>query len=158
MAREVVRLLTAKTDLGGVYRVDMRLRPEGSRGPMVMGVRSALGYYDTRGRTWERQAYIKARPVAGDLSLGREFLEALTPWIYGRYLSHADISGIKALKRRIEQLSLAGGRGTSRPAAAASATSSSPSSSCNCSTAGTCPKSAPATRSKPSGDWSASAA
>ena len=109
VAREVVRLLTAKTDLGGVYRVDMRLRPEGARGPMVMGVGSALAYYDTRGRTWERQAYIKARPVAGDLSLGREFLEALTPWIYGRYLSHADISGIKALKRRIEQLSLAGG-------------------------------------------------
>ena len=103
VAREVVRLLTAKTDLGGVYRVDMRLRPEGTRGPMVMGVRSALAYYNNRGRTWERQAYIKARPVAGDLSLGREFLDALTPWIYGRYLSHADISGIKALKRRIEQ-------------------------------------------------------
>ena len=103
--------MTEKTELGGVYRVDMRLRPEGQRGPMVMGVESAMGYYDTRGRTWERQAYIKARPVAGDLSLGDEFLESLGPWIYRRYLSHADISGIKALKRRIEQLSL-GGRTT----------------------------------------------
>ncbi len=109
VAREIIRLLTQKTELGGVYRVDMRLRPEGRRGPMVMGVQAALGYYDTRGRTWERQAYIKARPVAGDLSLGNEFLEAMTPWIYRRYLSHADISGIKALKRRIEQLSAAGG-------------------------------------------------
>ena len=70
VAREIVRLLTEKTELGSVYRVDMRLRPEGQRGPMVMGVQSALGYYDNRGRTWERQAYIKARPVAGDLSLG----------------------------------------------------------------------------------------
>jgi glutamate-ammonia-ligase adenylyltransferase len=102
ISREVVRLLTERTDLGTVYRVDLRLRPEGQRGPVVMDLQSALGYYDSRGRTWERQAYIKARPVAGDLSLGAEFLEALTPWIYRRYLSHADISGIKALKRRIE--------------------------------------------------------
>ena len=109
VAREIIRLLTEKTELGGVYRVDMRLRPDGRRGPMVMGVESALGYYDTRGRTWERQAYIKARPVAGDLALGGQFLESLGPWIYRRYLSHADISGIKALKRRIEQLSLGGG-------------------------------------------------
>ncbi len=55
------------------------------------------------GRTWERQAYVKARPVAGDLALGREFLAALEPWVYRRYLSRADITGIKALKRRIEQ-------------------------------------------------------
>jgi glutamate-ammonia-ligase adenylyltransferase len=105
VARELVRLLTERTELGSVYRVDMRLRPEGARGPMVMGVEAATRYYDNRGRTWERQAYIKARPIAGDLSLGREFLESLAPWIYRRYLSHADISGIKALKRRIEQAS-----------------------------------------------------
>ncbi len=111
IARELVRLLTEKTDLGSVYRVDLRLRPEGERGPIVMGVQTALSYYDTRGRTWERQAYIKARPVAGDLSLGEEFLAALTPWIYRRYLGHADISGIKALKRRIEQRTVAGGGG-----------------------------------------------
>ncbi len=111
IARELVRLLTEKTDLGSVYRVDLRLRPEGARGPIVMGVQTALSYYDNRGRTWERQAYIKARPVAGDLSLGKEFLESLTPWIYRRYLGHADISGIKALKRRIEQRTVAGGGG-----------------------------------------------
>lgn len=109
LAREIVRLLTEKTAWGGVYRVDLRLRPEGSRGPMVMDVGDALRYYDTRGRTWERQAYIKARPVAGDLSLGEEFLQTLSCWVYRRYLSHADISGIKALKRRIEQLSQSGG-------------------------------------------------
>ncbi len=106
VARDLVRLLTERTELGRAYRVDLRLRPEGQRGPVVMDVQSALAYYDNRGRTWERQAYIKARPVAGDLSLGTEFLESLTPWIYRRYLSHADISGIKALKRRIEQQTL----------------------------------------------------
>ncbi|NLF06571.1 MAG: bifunctional [glutamate--ammonia ligase]-adenylyl-L-tyrosine phosphorylase/[glutamate--ammonia-ligase] adenylyltransferase [Pirellulaceae bacterium] len=103
LARELVRMLTERTELGGVYRVDMRLRPEGSRGPMVMDVGDAAAYYDARGRTWERQAYIKARPAAGDLPLGREFLDALTPWIYRRYLSYDDISGVKALKRRIER-------------------------------------------------------
>jgi [glutamine synthetase] adenylyltransferase / [glutamine synthetase]-adenylyl-L-tyrosine phosphorylase len=103
LARELVRLIAEMTDLGYVYRVDLRLRPEGQRGPIVPTLHGALNYYDLRGRTWERQAYIKARPVAGDLDLGREFLDQLGPWIYRRYLSRADISEIKTLKRRIEQ-------------------------------------------------------
>jgi glutamate-ammonia-ligase adenylyltransferase len=103
LARELLRLLTEKTELGATYRVDMRLRPDGERGPLVMSREAAMNYYDLRGRTWERQAYIKARPVAGDLDLGAEFLDQMQPWIYRRYLSRADISGIKALKRRIEQ-------------------------------------------------------
>ena len=105
VARELMRMLTEKTELGSVYRVDMRLRPEGSRGPMVMDAGAASAYYDARGRTWERQAYIKARPAAGDLDLGREFLAGLTPWIFRRYLSYDDITGVKALKRRIERIS-----------------------------------------------------
>ena len=103
LSREFVGLLASQTELGAAYRVDLRLRPEGQRGSIVQSVQGALGYYDTRGRTWERQAYIKARPVAGDHALGAEFLQKLAPWIYGRYLSRADISGIRALKRRIEQ-------------------------------------------------------
>jgi glutamate-ammonia-ligase adenylyltransferase len=103
LARELVHYLTEPTELGVPYRVDLRLRPDGQRGAIVPSLAGALHYYDTRGRTWERQAYIKARPVAGDLDLGREFLQQLRPWIYRRYLSRADISGIKALKRRIEQ-------------------------------------------------------
>lgn len=103
LAREVVRLLSETTELGSAYRVDLRLRPDGERGPMVPSLAMALNYYDLRGRTWERQAFIKARPVAGDHRLGHELLEQLCPWIYRRYLSRADISGIKALKRRIEQ-------------------------------------------------------
>jgi len=103
LAQEIVRLLTTPTELGAPYRVDLRLRPEGRYGPMALSCPSAWAYYETRGRTWERQAYIKARPVAGDIDLGREFLDRLQPWIYQRYLSRADITGIKALKRRIEQ-------------------------------------------------------
>ena len=102
LAREVVKLLSQPTELGAAYRVDMRLRPAGAQGPIAMSLDDALHYYDTSGRTWERQAFVKARPAAGDLDLGRNFLSQLEPWIYRRYLSRADITGIKALKRRIE--------------------------------------------------------
>ncbi len=102
LVREVLKLLTESTDLGSAYRVDLRLRPAGNAGPMAVSYEAALHYYDVSGRTWERQAMVKARPIAGDLALGQEFLEQLEPWIYRRYLSRADITGIKALKRRIE--------------------------------------------------------
>ncbi len=100
---EIVRLLSAHTDRGMAYRVDLRLRPEGQRGPLARSLASALSYYDTLGRTWERQALIKVRPVAGDKRLGEEFLKAIEPFVYRKYLSFADINEIKALKRRIER-------------------------------------------------------
>lgn len=112
LTREVVRLLTEVTEHGAAYRVDLRLRPEGLRGPLVSSIEQATHYYDVLGRTWERQAYVKARPIAGDLELGREFLVQLEPWIYRRYLSLADITGIKALKRRIEQRTVREGANT----------------------------------------------
>jgi glutamate-ammonia-ligase adenylyltransferase len=100
---QVVRLLSAHTDRGQAYRIDLRLRPEGQRGPLARSLASTLAYYDTLGRTWERQALIKVRPVAGDLKLGEQFLGAIEPYVYRKYLSFAEINGIKALKRRIEQ-------------------------------------------------------
>ena len=103
LAKELIRLLTEPTDLGTAYRVDLRLRPEGSRGPLTLSFENTLSYYDVKGRTWERQAFVKARPIAGDLDLGRDLLARLEPWIYRKYLSLADITGIKSLKRRIEQ-------------------------------------------------------
>ncbi|MDY0166913.1 MAG: bifunctional [glutamate--ammonia ligase]-adenylyl-L-tyrosine phosphorylase/[glutamate--ammonia-ligase] adenylyltransferase [Thermoguttaceae bacterium] len=112
LARDITRLMTEATDLGVAWRVDLRLRPEGARGRVCPSLAQALSYYDLRGRTWERQAYIKARPVAGSLSFGREFLDQLAPWVYRRYLSRADISGIKALKRRIERRSHRAGLNT----------------------------------------------
>ncbi len=103
LARAVIHLLTESTELGFAYRVDMRLRPDGRQGQLCTRVDQALAYYDTRGRTWERQAYIKARAIAGDIELGKLYLRALRPWIYRRYLTLADIAGIKALKRKIEK-------------------------------------------------------
>ncbi|MBY0527397.1 MAG: bifunctional [glutamate--ammonia ligase]-adenylyl-L-tyrosine phosphorylase/[glutamate--ammonia-ligase] adenylyltransferase [Gemmataceae bacterium] len=100
---EVVRLLSAHTDRGQAYRVDLRLRPEGHRGPLARSLASTLSYYDSMGRTWERQALIKLRPVAGDLQLGQQFIQAIESFVYRKYLSFAEINEIKALKRRIEQ-------------------------------------------------------
>jgi len=105
LSKELIRLLTETTDLGTTYRVDLRLRPEGSRGEICLSLDRMLSYYDVKGRTWERQAYVKARPIAGDRDLGKELLVRLEPWIYRRYLSLADITGIKSLKRRIERRS-----------------------------------------------------
>src|SRR6478736_2959279 len=102
LAKEIIRLLAEPTDLGVAYRVDLRLRPEGSRAPLCMSFDSTLPYYDGKGRTWERQAFVKARPIAGDLEIGKHLLARLEPWIYRKYLSLADITGIKSLKRRIE--------------------------------------------------------
>ncbi|QVL30874.1 bifunctional [glutamate--ammonia ligase]-adenylyl-L-tyrosine phosphorylase/[glutamate--ammonia-ligase] adenylyltransferase [Telmatocola sphagniphila] len=99
---EIVRLLSAHTDHGQAYRVDLRLRPEGSNGALARSLSSTLYYYDTLGRTWERQALIKVRPVAGYLPLGKEFLQSITPFIYRKYLNFAEINGIKAMKRLIE--------------------------------------------------------
>jgi glutamate-ammonia-ligase adenylyltransferase len=100
---EVLRLLTAHTDRGQAYRIDLRLRPEGQRGPLARSLASTLAYYDSMGRTWERQALIKVRPVAGNTRLGDEFVRAIEPFVYRKYLSVAEINEIKALKRRIEQ-------------------------------------------------------
>ena len=106
---EIVRLLSDHTATGMIYRVDMRLRPDGEQGALVRSLDATLGYYETRGRTWERQALIKCRPVAGDLELGQTFREAITPFVYRRYLGAAEIAEIKALKRRIEQRTVTAG-------------------------------------------------
>ncbi|HYH66766.1 MAG TPA: bifunctional [glutamate--ammonia ligase]-adenylyl-L-tyrosine phosphorylase/[glutamate--ammonia-ligase] adenylyltransferase, partial [Urbifossiella sp.] len=103
VVQEVVRLLSAVTDRGFAYRVDLRLRPEGARGPLARSLAGTLSYYDTRGRTWERQALIKLRPVAGDLELGREFVAAVEPFVYRKYFSFAEINEVKALKRQMER-------------------------------------------------------
>jgi glutamate-ammonia-ligase adenylyltransferase len=100
---EVVRLLSAHTPDGQAYRVDLRLRPEGRRGPLSRTLASTLSYYDAMGRTWERQALIKCRPVAGDSALGREFLQAIEPFVYRTYFSFSEINEVKALKRMIER-------------------------------------------------------
>lgn len=83
IARELTRVLSASTSEGRLFRVDLRLRPEGSVGPLAWSSREAVKYYQTRGRTWERFALLKARPIAGQQSLGQAFLRKIRPFIVG---------------------------------------------------------------------------
>ena len=103
LAQRLIRLLGDVTDAGFCYRVDMRLRPDGAQGPLVADSHAARIYYENKGRTWERQALVKARPIAGDLRLGAEVRDALWEWVYQGYLNRAEIADIQALKRRMER-------------------------------------------------------
>ena len=109
LTRETVKLIGETTSMGAAYRVDLRLRPEGSRGPISASRNALLQYYDLQGRTWERQAMIKARSVAGDHELGTETLNRLQGWIYRPILNRFDIASIKSLKRQIEKRAVVSG-------------------------------------------------
>ncbi len=99
-------LLGDVTADGFAFRVDLRLRPEGSRGPVANALASAERYYETWGRTWERAALLRARPVAGDLGLGRTLLEALRPFVFRRAVDPAVAGELVAMleRARREQL------------------------------------------------------
>jgi glutamate-ammonia-ligase adenylyltransferase len=84
VAQRFVATLDEATEDGVVWRVDLRLRPEGTRGPLVNALAAAERYYETWGRTWERAALIRARPVAGDLAFGARLLDALSPFVWRR--------------------------------------------------------------------------
>ena len=102
MARDLTGLMEARDAGGYVFRVDLRLRPDPASTPPALALPGALAYYESQGQTWERAALIKARPVAGDLALGRRFLEAIRPFIWRRHLDFAAIADITAMKRRID--------------------------------------------------------
>lgn len=84
VAQRFVATLDESTSDGAVWRVDLRLRPEGTRGPLVNALASAERYYETWGRTWERAALVRARPVAGDLAFGEQLLDTLSPFVWRR--------------------------------------------------------------------------
>ncbi|MCL6536767.1 MAG: hypothetical protein K6U77_11955 [Armatimonadetes bacterium] len=102
LAEMVVKALSEPMRRGIVFRVDMRLRPEGRVGALARSVSSALHYYETWAEPWERQAMLKARPCAGDLQVGEQFLERLQPWLYRPSLSETDFAEIVRLRERAE--------------------------------------------------------
>ncbi len=89
--RTMTAMLSEITDLGYVFRTDLRLRPDPSVTPVCVGMEAAERYYERQGRTWERAALIKARPCAGDLAGGQAFLARLAPFIWRRHLDFAAI-------------------------------------------------------------------
>ncbi len=101
LAEGVTKALHQSTADGFVFRVDLRLRPEGTNGPIVNTVVNALLYYESWGQTWERAAYLKARPVAGDLALGAMLLRELEPFVFRRYLDYATLEDLKQMKAKV---------------------------------------------------------
>lgn len=105
----VTKAVGQATDDGFVFRVDLRLRPEGDSGEMANSLAAAETYYESWGQSWERTAMLKARPVAGSKTLGEHLLQRLEPFIYRRHLDYAMIEDIKIMKQKIDH-SLARGR------------------------------------------------
>ena len=88
---------------GFVYRVDLGLRPEGSTGPICNSIAATERYYEAWGHSWERIAWLRARPVAGDLALGQAFLESLQPFVYRRHLDVAALGEVRTMKAEIDR-------------------------------------------------------
>lgn len=103
LARWVTRALGDITDDGYVFRVDLRLRPEGSKGELVNSAEAMVDYYLNWGSTWERSALLKARPVGGNRQLGARLIERLEPFIFRRYLDFQVIDELRAMKEQIDQ-------------------------------------------------------
>ncbi len=101
LAQGVAKLLQERTADGYVHRVDYRLRPDPGSTPPALSVASAFIYYETLGQNWERAAFIKARPVAGDLAAGTRFLSDLRPFVWRKYFDFASIADVHAMKRQI---------------------------------------------------------
>ncbi|HEU0277950.1 MAG TPA: bifunctional [glutamate--ammonia ligase]-adenylyl-L-tyrosine phosphorylase/[glutamate--ammonia-ligase] adenylyltransferase [Rhodanobacteraceae bacterium] len=102
VAREFVRLLASASADGIVARVDLRLRPFGEAGPVATSFAAMEQYYQREGRDWERYAWIKARPVAGDLAAGKRLIETLRPFIYRRYFDYTALAGLRDMKALID--------------------------------------------------------
>ncbi|MFD3189649.1 glutamine-synthetase adenylyltransferase [Sedimentitalea sp. HM32M-2] len=101
--RNMCSILSDRTAEGYVFRTDLRLRPDPAVTPVCMATEAAERYYESLGRTWERAAYIKARPCAGDLDAGARFLKTLTPFVWRRHLDFAAIQDAHDMRLRIRE-------------------------------------------------------
>ena len=100
VTRRMTAILSDATD-GYVFRSDLRLRPDASVTPVCLSMAAAEAYYEAEGRTWERAAYIKARPCGGDLAAGERFLKTLTPFVWRKHLDFAAIQDAHDMRLRI---------------------------------------------------------
>jgi glutamate-ammonia-ligase adenylyltransferase len=103
LGQRLKRALDAVTGDGWVFRVDLRLRPFGEAGPLVLSFDAMETYYQNHGRDWERYAFIKARPAAGDIKAGAQLLERLRPFVYRRYLDFGAFEALREMKQLIRE-------------------------------------------------------
>jgi glutamate-ammonia-ligase adenylyltransferase len=103
LAQELGRIVAEATGEGFLYRVDLDLRPEGTKGPLVVSSDALADYHESWAATWEKAAYMKARPVAGDLRLGWRVVRSISPMIYRSTMDYRSIAAIKSLKEKVGQ-------------------------------------------------------
>ena len=103
ICRSLVKVLDAITADGFVFRTDIRLRPFGDSGPIIMTFDGLENYYLTQAREWERYAMIKARQVAGDFESGKQLAAMIKPFVYRRYLDYGAFEELRSLKIQITQ-------------------------------------------------------
>ncbi len=101
LTKDLVQLLSERDADGYVFRTDLRLRPDPSSTQIALSVDAGFQYYESHGQNWERAAFIKARPVAGDIAAGKAFLDELAPFVWRKYLDFAAIADVHAMKRQI---------------------------------------------------------
>jgi len=97
------KLLSLNTEDGLAYRVDLRLRPEGQKGSLAMSLAAYEIYYESWGRAWERAVLLRARPVAGEDVLGKDFIEMIRPFVYRKYLDFNAIDEIRKMRTKINE-------------------------------------------------------
>ncbi|HWP64619.1 MAG TPA: bifunctional [glutamate--ammonia ligase]-adenylyl-L-tyrosine phosphorylase/[glutamate--ammonia-ligase] adenylyltransferase [Candidatus Limnocylindria bacterium] len=102
LAEEVTRAISEVTADGVCFRVDLRLRPGGREGPLATSLMATVSYYESWGQTWERAAWLKARPVGGDRDLAAALTAELEPFVYRRYLDFATLEDLKEMKRKVD--------------------------------------------------------
>ena len=103
LCTQVTAALSEVTEEDTVFRVDLRLRPEGTKGAIANSLASTERYYEMFGRPWERQAWIKARACAGDLALGAELIRTLRPFVFPRLILPTVLDDVRDLNRRIKR-------------------------------------------------------
>lgn len=102
IVKHVVKLIADLTPDGYVFRVDLRLRPDAGATQVAISTDAAADYYEAMGQNWERAAMIKARPCAGDIQAGQQFVkDVLAPFVWRRNLDFAAIEDIQSIKRQI---------------------------------------------------------
>ncbi|MBF4766813.1 bifunctional [glutamine synthetase] adenylyltransferase/[glutamine synthetase]-adenylyl-L-tyrosine phosphorylase [Nocardioides agariphilus] len=101
LASHLMRACSDHTSEGTIWPVDAALRPEGKAGPLVRTMAGMRSYYERWAKTWEFQALLKARPIAGDLRLGREFVELVSPMVWGVAGRDGFVADVQAMRRRV---------------------------------------------------------
>ena len=101
VAATTMRVCSDVTSEGTLWPVDAALRPEGKSGPLVRTVASHVAYYGRWAKTWEFQALLKARPVAGDAALGQEYADAIAPFVWTAAQRPDFVADVQAMRRRV---------------------------------------------------------